>query len=336
MKRLNKYINQNEWYLMGIIFIYSIIVTTQNSGFLTWENFLDVLRGSSGMIILAMGILVVLLSGGIDLSFTAIAMFGGYSAARLMIATHIDNLAFAFVVSALIGITLGAINALVIHFFHLPTMIATLGTSSLFSGIMTTFIGTKTITVGMMPKSLRAFGGFRLIEMVGETGNTYGLSVFIVPVVLIVVLTWFILYKTMLGRGVVALGNSEEAAKRSGFNLFGIRMFVYTYVGLLAGIMGVIFVAEVNSVYAVAMYGTELTYIAAVVIGGTKLTGGEGKIFGTLLGVIIVRLLNSTLVFLGLTSSWNGFFTGAVLLFSVALTSYMSRLRSRRNLTFTD
>jgi simple sugar transport system permease protein len=149
-------------------------------------------------------------------------------------------------------------------------------------------------------------------------------------------MTWFIIYKTMLGRGVVALGNSVEAAKRSGFNLFGIRMFVYTYVGFLAGIMGVIYVAEVNAIYGTALYGTELTYLAAVVIGGAKLTGGEGKIFGTLLGVIIVRLLNSTLVFLGLTSSWNGFFTGAVLLFSVGLTSYISRLRSRRNLTFTD
>ncbi len=336
MKRIGKYINQNEWYLIGIILIYSIVVTTQNSGFFTLENFLDVLRGSSGMIILAMGILVVLLSGGIDLSFTAIAMFGGYSAARLMIASGIDNLAFAFVVSAFIGITLGAVNALVIHYFNLPTMIATLGTSSLFSGIMTTFIGTKTITVGMMPDSLTAFGGFRLVEMVGETGNTYGLSVFIVPVVIIVVVTWFILYKTMLGRAIVALGNSVEAAKRSGFNIFQIRLFVYSYVGLLAGIMGIIFVAEVNSVYAVALYGTELTYIAAVVIGGAKLTGGEGKILGTLLGVIIVRLLNSTLVFLGITSSWNGFFTGAVLLLSVGLTSYTSRLRSRRNLTFTD
>jgi simple sugar transport system permease protein len=300
------------------------------------ENFLDVLRGSSGMIILAMGILVVLLSGGIDLSFTAIAIFGGYAAARLMIATGIDNLAFAFVISAAIGISLGAINALVIHFFNLPTMIATLGTSSLFSGIMTTFIGTSTITVRQMPKSLTGFGEFRLIQMVGETGNTYGLSVFIIPVVIIVVMTWFIIYKTMLGRGVVSLGNSVEAAKRSGFNLLGLRMFVYTYVGLLAGIMGIIYVAEVNAVYGTALYGTELTYLAAVVVGGTKLTGGEGKILGTLLGVIIIRLLNSTLVFLGLTSSWNGFFTGAVLLLSVGLTSYMSRVRSRRNLTFTD
>jgi len=336
MKQIGKYINQNEIYLLGIILVYSIVVTFKSSGFLTLENFLDVLRGSSGMIILAMGILVVLLSGGIDLSFTAIAIFGGYASARLMIALGVDNLAFAFIVSALIGITLGAINALIIHFFNLPTMIATLGTSSLFSGIMTTFIGTKTITVGMMPKSLTSFGGTRLFQMVGETGNTYGLSVFIIPVVIIVVMTWFIIYKTMLGRGVVALGNSVEAAKRSGFNLFGIRMFVYTYVGFLAGIMGVIYVAEVNAIYGTALYGTELTYLAAVVIGGAKLTGGEGKIFGTLLGVIIVRLLNSTLVFLGLTSSWNGFFTGAVLLFSVGLTSYISRLRSRRNLTFTD
>lgn len=336
MKKLNKYIARNEWYLIGIILVYSIVVTISNPAFLTLENFLDMLRASSGMVLLGMGILVVLLSGGIDLSFTAIAMFGGYTAATIMLRTGINSLAFMFAVSIVIGILLGSINALVIHFFKLSTMIATLGTLSLFSGVMITFIGSTNITPREMPSAISNFGSARIFELTLANGNIYGLSVFIIPVVICVILTWFILYKTMIGRSVVAMGNSIEAAKRAGFNLLLLRLFVFCYVGFLAGVMGVIFVAEVNWVNPVTLVGDELTYIAAVVIGGAKLTGGEGKIFGTLLGVTIVRLLSSTLVFLGLTSSWNGFFTGIILLLSVAFTSYASRLRSRRNLTFTD
>jgi simple sugar transport system permease protein len=211
-----------------------------------------------------------------------------------------------------------------------------LGTLSLFSGVMITFIGSTNITPREMPSAISNFGSARIFELTLANGNIYGLSVFIIPVVICVILTWFILYKTMIGRSVVAMGNSIEAAKRAGFNLLLLRLFVFCYVGFLAGVMGVIFVAEVNWVNPVTLVGDELTYIAAVVIGGAKLTGGEGKILGTLLGVTIVRLLSSTLVFLGLTSSWNGFFTGIILLLSVAFTSYASRLRSRRNLTFTD
>jgi simple sugar transport system permease protein len=336
MKNINKYIARNEWYLIIIILVYSIIVTISNPAFLSLENFLDMLRASSGMTLLAMGILVVLLSGGIDLSFTAIAMFGGYTAATIMLNSGINNLVFMFAVSIGIGILLGAINALVIHFFRLPTMIATLGTLSFFSGTMITFIGSTNITPREMPSSIANFGSARIFQLSAPNGNIYGLSVFIIPVVICVILTWFILYKTMIGRSVVAMGNSIESATRAGFNLLLLRLFIFCYVGFLAGVMGVIFVAEVNWVNPVTLVGDELTYIAAVVIGGAKLTGGEGKIFGTLLGVAIVRLLSSTLVFLGLTSSWNGFFTGIILLLSVAFTSYASRIRSRRNLTFTD
>ena len=336
MKKLNKYIARNEWYLLAIIVVYSIVVTISNSAFFSLENFLDMLRQSSGMTILAMGILVVLLSGGIDLSFTAIAMFGGYTAATIMLRTGINSLVFMFAVSILIGILLGSINALVIHYFKLPTMIVTLGTLSLFSGVMITFIGSTNITPREMPSVISDFGTARIFELTAENGNIYGLSVFVIPVVICVILTWFILYKTMIGRSIVAMGNSTEAATRAGFNLLLLRLFVFCYVGFLAGVMGVIFVAEVNWVNPVTLVGDELIYISAVVIGGAKLTGGEGKIFGTLLGVVIVRLLSSTLVFLGLTSSWNGFFTGMILLLSVAFTSYASRLRSRRNLTFAE
>lgn len=330
-----KYLTAMEKYLLIIILVYSFIVSIVNPSFLKWETFFDMLRAFSGNMILAMGVLVVIISRGIDVSFTAIAIIGGYAAAKFMLATGLDNLAVAFLVSCGIGLVLGLINALIIHFFNLPTLIATLGTSSVFYGLMTTTLGTKSINAGQMPSALVKFGSFRLLEFTSAAGNSYGLSVFIVPVVLVMLVTWFILSRTMLGRGIFALGNSEEAAVRAGFNILVIRLFIYAFVGLLSGVMGVIYVSEVRWVNPISLVGSELFIIASVVIGGAKLSGGEGTILGTILGVTIIHLLNSTLVFLGLSTSWNNLFIGIILIASVAVASYQARLNNRRNLIFT-
>ena len=163
-----------------------------------------------------------------------------------------------------------------------------------------------------------------------------GLTTAVVPVVLVVVLTWFILNKTMIGRGVMALGNSEESAIRAGFRPLSIRLFAYAYIGALAGVMGVVYVSQVNAVYPNKLVGDELMVIAGAVIGGAKATGGQGKILGVILGTLVIYLLNSTLIFLGLSSSWNNLFVGALLVVSVMITSYQVRVKNRRNLIFTE
>ena len=145
----------------------------------------------------------------------------------------IDNLIFAFGISALIGGLLGIINALLINWLKLPPFIITLGTQNLFHGIMTTFIGDKSFGAGVLPKSIHSFGQAAVIKIGGV-----GLTSSIIPVLLAGALTWFILYRTMTGRGIFAVGNDEEAARRAGFNPFKIRLIVYVYSGILAGIMG--------------------------------------------------------------------------------------------------
>ena len=330
----NKKNQKTEIFILGLIIVYCIVVSISNSAFLSFETLFDLIRASSGTLILAMAVLVVLISGGIDVSFTAIAIFGGYTATKILIGTGINSLLLAFVISCSIGIILGIINALVIHYFKLPTLIATLGTSSVFYGIMTTFIGTKNIGATAMPEVLTKFGATKLFEITTKENFTVGLSVFIIPVILIIVLTWFCFYRTILGKGIFALGNSEEATIRAGFSPLLIRLFVYSYVGFLSGIMGIIYVAQINACNPISLVGSELMVIAATVVGGAKLTGGQGTIFGTILGVLLVNLLNSTLVFLGLSSSWNNFFVGIIFVISVVITSYQERIKNRRNLTF--
>lgn len=285
--------------------------------------------------IVAMGLLVVMISGGIDVSFMAIALFGSYTSLYIMIQTGINNLAFAFAVSMAIGVVLGLVNAVLISWLKLPPFIITLGTQNLFHGIMTTFISDKSFGSGVLPECLHKFGQGTLFKVATANGST-GLTVSLIPVLIAGLATYFILRKTMIGRGIVAIGNDEESARRAGFNPFKIRLFVYAYSGALAGMMGIVYAAQVNALYPNKMVGDELMVVAAVVIGGTKITGGQGKIFGAVLGVLITYLLNSTLIMIGLSSSWNNLFVGAILVVAVAITSYQERVKNRKHLIFTE
>ena len=133
MGNIKKWFGKTQTYVLIILILYCVVVTVANDQFLTLENLFDVIHTSSVTMILALGVLMVLVSGGIDISFTTIAVFGAYTAARVIQETGIDNLAFAFAISIVIGAILGAINAFIIHQFKLPTLIATLGTQSVFS-----------------------------------------------------------------------------------------------------------------------------------------------------------------------------------------------------------
>lgn len=330
-----KLLNRRELFLLGIVLIYSIIVTFINPNFLSLQTVFSTLNSSADTIIVALGVLIVLITGDIDISFPATALFGSYVTTKIMIAQGIDNLLFAFALSIFFGIILGLFNGFVVHYLKLPALIITLGTQYFFHGIMTTFIGSETYGAGVMPSAITEFSSKQLFTIDIQFGTT-GLSYFMVPVAIAILLTWFILYKTKLGRGIFALGNSEEAARRVGFNPLLIKLFVYGFLGALAGTMGIVYIADVNAVYPNALIGTELMVIAAVVLGGAKFAGGRGTIIGVLLGVFIINLLNNTLIFIGLSSSWNNLFVGSLIVISVVITSYQERVENRKNLVFNE
>ena len=332
---MTKKIDPFQRMLLIIIVVYSVFVTIKNPGFFQIQTVFDIIKTSSTTMIVAMGLLVVMISGGIDVSFMAIALFGSYTSLYIMIQTGINNLAFAFAVSMAIGVVLGLVNAVLISWLKLPPFIITLGTQNLFHGIMTTFISDKSFGSGVLPECLHKFGQGTLFKVATANGST-GLTVSLIPVLIAGLATYFILRKTMIGRGIVAIGNDEESARRAGFNPFKIRLFVYAYSGALAGMMGIVYAAQVNALYPNMMVGDELMVVAAVVIGGTKITGGQGKIFGAVLGVLITYLLNSTLIMIGLSSSWNNLFVGAILVIAVAITSYQERVKNRKHLIFTE
>lgn len=330
-----KKVDKTQQFLCVIILVYIIVVSMRNAQFLTLTTLFNLVRSSAGTTILSMGVLVIMIAGGIDVSFPAVAIFGGYTSLRICMAYGIESLFVTFAISILIGVVLGVVNALLINMLKLEPFI-TLSTASVYFGLMTILVGTKNVGASDLPAQFKMLSSAKLITTTNAYGGTIGLSVFIIPVVLCVVATWFLLNKTLIGKGIFAMGCNNEAARRAGFNVNLLRIFIFGYSGVLAGIMGVIYIAGTNSVNPVSLVGTEMSVIACVVIGGAAPQGGYGKIFGTLLGVILYYLFNQTLIYLGLSASWQDFFMGIVLLFSIISTSYQRRLKDRKNFIFTE
>ncbi len=332
--KIKKIFKHSEIYLFLIIIVFSIVIASINPAFLTLENLFDLIKSSAGVGILTIGFFIVLLSGGIDLSFTAIAIAGQYISANVLMASGVDNIFLAFLISCSLGIFLGAINGLFISIFKLPTLIVTLGTLSTFHGALLAFVGTKSINTAELPDCFKVFGHKNVLVLTRANGTSYGLSVYALILIGVVIFSWLILKYTMLGRGIYAIGGNRESAVRSGFNIVGIQFFVYCYVGFLAGIMGVMHISLLRYSNPMYIVGTELTVIAAVVLGGARITGGTGSILGTLLGVIMISILKKNLVLMGLSSYWHEFFVGLIIIVSVSITSYQNKRRSMESLTF--
>jgi simple sugar transport system permease protein len=320
-------LHRHETYLVVLILVFSVVTANIAPAFLTRGNWLSLLRGGSGLGLLSLAFFVALISGGIDLSFPAIAISGQYIAVNALIAWGMDNIWLAFAISITIGIVYGLINAFFITQFRIPTMIVTLGTFNLFHGGLLEFVGTHSVNVGPLPDTFSRFG--RLAVLVVETPEgRHGISVFFVILVLAVILTWFILRRTMLGRGIYAIGGDMEGARRAGFNVTRIQYFVYAYVGFLSGVMGIIHVSMIR--YSNPNYIADtalLRVIAAVILGGTSITGGRGTITGTILGLLMIVLLDRHLIMLGVPPSWTDFFIGLVIVLGVSATHLRLKLQ---------
>jgi simple sugar transport system permease protein len=324
MTRLKRVSKRTETYLFAFLLAYMAMMSLVNRSFLTLENFFDLAKNSSGMMILATGAFVVLLSGGIDVSFTAVAISGLYISTKTLLALGLNNLFLAFALSCGIGIFLGFINGFLISRFNLQTLITTLGTLSLFHGAMLTIFGSASINAGQLPSSYIDFSKAVIFRITKPDGTNYSLSVFVLIVIGVILLTWFILRFTMLGKGIYVVGGNEEAARRSGFNVGGIKLFIYSYVGFLAGIMGIIYASLIRFINPTDIVGTEIKVLAAVVLGGASISGGKGSILGTILGVIIIAILNDNLVLIGLSSFWQRFFVGLIIVAGGVLTAVQS------------
>lgn len=320
---------RNETLVAFIILAFCIVAAIGDPGFVSMATLTDLLRGGIVMGIFAVACLLVLISGGIDVSFTAVAAFTMYATAMVLnaIAPWMPWWG-AFLVGMAIGAALGAINGILIAGFGLPTLIVTLGTLSVFRGFMLTFIGQKQITT--LPPGMREFGRMMMLRGENADGSFYSLHAAFLVTALSVIVTWAILHRTMLGRQIFAIGGSVESARRIGINVRGVQFAVYVYVGILAGLAGIIHASMARVANPFDLVGLELSVIAAVVLGGARLAGGYGTLTGTLLGVTVIVLVRNSLVVLGIPSTWQSVAVGILILIGTGLPAWQAKRTAAR------
>jgi len=316
---IKKLLLRNETALIIAIIVLSLIIGIKSPEFFTLANLFDIFRSSFVQLIFALGVLIVIISGGIDISFPAVGIFAGYTAVVLMqhFEWNPENLLLPIALAIIIGTILGAINSIAIATFGIPTLIATLGTSGIFRGLMLTFIGSSFISD--IPIALDNFATADLLKIQPEEGTLARLHILIIPVAILTILVSLLLTRTMFGRSVYALGGGVEATRRLGISVKRTQAKIYMLVGGLSGLAGILYVSLQRKANPYDLTGSELDIIAAVVLGGASIMGGYGTVFGTVLGVLLISLIKGNLILLGVSGSWQRAAVGALLLIGITV-----------------
>ncbi|HDZ9224368.1 ribose ABC transporter permease [Vibrio cholerae] len=292
--------------LIALLFLV-VVVSFLNPNFFTVDNLLNILRQTSVNAIIAVGMTLVILTAGIDLSVGSVLALCGAFAATL-VAMEVPVL-IAVPTALLAGATLGAISGIIIAKGKVQAFIATLVTMTLLRGVTMVYTDGRPISTGFTDTA-DTFAWF-------GTGYALGIPV---PVWLMVVVfsgAWYLLNHTRFGRYVYAVGGNESATRLSGINVDRVKIGVYAICGLLAALAGIIVTSRLSSAQPTAGMGYELDAIAAVVLGGTSLMGGKGRIMGTLIGALIIGFLNNALNLLDVSSYYQMIAKAVVILLAV-------------------
>lgn len=296
----------------GIVFallLMCAVMSFMSPYFLTVGNLTNVMLQISINGILAVGMTFVILAAGIDLSVGSVLAFAGMVAASFVHGVAPYGVGWGILAGLVAGAACGAINGLVVAGFRLPSFVVTLGMLSAARGMVQIWNDGMSIP-GLSDSFL----------FIGQ-GRVAGVPVSVLLFLVVLVIAWVVLRYTRFGRHVYAVGGNEKSAKTSGISTRKIQFAVYTICGLCAGLAGVVLTARTTSALTQSGIGYELDAIAAVVIGGTSLSGGVGGVVGTLFGALIIGVINNGLDLLGVSSYYQQVIKGVVIVVAVLLDS---------------
>ncbi|MEA4854131.1 MAG: ABC transporter permease [Christensenella sp.] len=283
-----------------------VIMAVATDTFFTASNLINILRQVSPTLIVAVGTTFVLILGGIDLSVGSVACLSGTLAAGFMTTNGIP-VVLALLLALGVGAGIGFINGLIIAKIKIPAFIVTLALMSTARGLALVYTGGYPIT--NIPEEALQLG----------RGYLGAVPIPVIIMIIVVAIAWIVLSSTKFGRHVFATGGNEECARLSGIKVDVTKIAVYTIGGLTAGLTGILLTMRLASGQPTLGQGMELDAIAAVVLGGTSLTGGKGYVFGTIIGCMFMTLLANGFNILGISSFWQQVFTGIILLVAVSL-----------------
>jgi inositol transport system permease protein len=304
-----QYINNIRQYGLLIVFgIICLIISLTTPQFLTLSNLTIIVTQVSINALLAFGVTFVIITGGIDLSLGSIVAVTGVTSAML---AHPDSypVLIPIVMGLLAGLLMGAFNGFIITKSKIAPFIVTLGTMTIGRGLA--LILSDGRPVSNLSDSFNYLG----------SGTVFGIPFLILIFILVFALCSIILSKTVLGRHIYAIGGNEQAARASGINIDRVKLSVYSISGLLAGLAGILLASRITTGQPNAGAGFELDAIAAVVIGGTSTTGGRGTMTGTLIGVLLIGVINNGLDLLNVTSYYQQVVMGIIIIGAVIIDS---------------
>jgi inositol transport system permease protein len=311
-----QYINNIRQYGLLIVFgIICLIISLITPQFLTVSNLTIIVTQVSINALLAFGVTFVIITGGIDLSLGSIVAVTGVTAAML---AHPDSypVLIPIVMGLLAGLLMGAFNGFIITKSKIAPFIVTLGTMTIGRGLA--LILSDGRPVSNLSESFNYLG----------SGTVFGIPFLILIFILVFALCSIILSKTVLGRYIYAIGGNEQAARASGINIDRVKLSVYSISGLLAGLAGILLASRITTGQPNAGAGFELDAIAAVVIGGTSTAGGRGTMAGTLIGVLLIGVINNGLDLLNVTSYYQQVVMGIIIIGAVVLDSLNQKSNS--------
>nr|WP_233067968.1 ABC transporter permease [Sphaerochaeta sp. S2] len=311
-----------------------LLIEFRSGQFFSSNNLVDIASALIVPGLFAIGTFLVIISGGIDVSFPALASLSVYATTKYLLDTNYEGGVWVAILMALaIGALLGAFNGLFIGYFKLPALIVTLGSSSVFKGIMQGALNSRQLTI--IPSGMRDWGTSALFTARNPvSGLTSRMPVTFIAFVIVLLFVFFLLKYTMFGRGIYAIGGSEVSAHRAGFNVVRTKVVMYIMVGMIASLAGVIRVCMMQQAHPTNMLGMEMNIIAGVVLGGTAITGGRGTLLGCMLGTLLIVIVENSMILLGIPTSYKSVFTGALIIIGTGVSAYqvmhMNKVRSKR------
>ena len=316
---LNLFVKKPEILTVTMVALYFMLISAVNPDFFNIDTIVRIFFNGSMLLLVTMGISAVIITKNIDVSLGSLMGLSATLAGTVLNKTN--NVFLTILVALGVGLLGGVFNGIGVAYFGVTAMIMTLGTMAIYRGLLIMYTGGKWIQ--NIPEFFTDFSKVKFLGMYASIWIVIG----------IMVLLWLFFTKTRMGRYFYAVGNNKEGARLQGIPVKPITVAAFGISGLMAGLAGLLYIAQIGAVPNLAGTGLETQAIAAAVIGGISLTGGKGGAIGALLGAVLLQTINYSLVYLKVPGYWNNAISGFLLLFIIVLSSliqsYLTKEKER-------
>lgn len=335
-KLFNKLKRSNEFYVFLVLCVIAVIIQARSGQFFTLNNMVDLINAAIVPCLFGVGAHLVLISGGIDVSFPALASLAVYASTRLLVDHSFNGgIAIPFLLAIVFGALLGAFNGVFCSRLTVPVLIITLGTANVFSGFMQGAL--NSVQIPNIPSSMKEFGSEPLFIVENKSsGLTSAMPKSILILIAVLFVAFVITRYTTFGRSLYAIGGDEAAAVRAGVTVRRVKFVLYILVGVIAALAGMARTCGMGQMHPTNLLGMEMMVIAAVVLGGTSITGGTGSLTGVVLGTSLIVVVQNSMILTGIPTFWQRFALGLLIVIGTGVSAVQVMREHRRKASIVE